>query len=66
MDKRIDTMREVILTLEHMQDNPIEVDEEEMAISNESGEELEVEENEVTVPIPVNYHYLGGVRYAAR
>ena len=29
------------------------VDKEEMAVSNRSGEELEVEENEVAIPIPV-------------
>ena len=53
MDKRMDVMREMILTLEHMQENPIVVDEEEMVVSDGSGEELEVEENEVAIPIPV-------------
>ena len=46
-------MREMILALEHMQENPIVVDDEEMVVSNGiEGEELEVEENEVAVPIP--------------
>ena len=49
----MDTMWEMILALEHTQENPIMVDEEEMAVSNKSGEELEVEENEVAIPIPV-------------
>ena len=49
-DERLDTMREIILALEHMQVNPIMVDEE-TAVSNGSGEELEIEENEVAVPI---------------
>ena len=53
MDERMDVMREMILTLEHMQENPIVVDEEEMVVSDGSGEELEVEENEVAIPIPV-------------
>ena len=53
MEERMDMMREMILALEHMQENPIVVDEEEMVVSDESGEELEVEENEVAVPIPV-------------
>ena len=47
-------MREMILVLEHMQENPIVVDEEEMAASNGSGEELEVEENEVAIPILIS------------
>ena len=47
-------MREIILALEHMQENPIVVDEEETAVEgSESGEELEIEENEVVVPIPI-------------
>ena len=49
----MDTMREMILALEHSQANPIVVDEEETVVSNGSGEELEVEENEVTIPILV-------------
>ena len=52
MEERMDAMWEMILTLEHTQDNPIVVDEEEMAVSDGSEEELEVEENEVAVPIP--------------
>ena len=53
-EERMGTIREMILTLEHMQENPIVVDEEgskgEMAVSN--GVELKVEENEVAIPIP--------------
>ena len=52
MEERMDAMREMILALEHMQENPIVVNEEEMAVSDGSGEELEVEENEVAIPIP--------------
>ena len=52
MDKRMDTMREMILTLEYTQENPIVVDEEQMAVSDRSGEELEIEENEVVIPVP--------------
>ena len=44
-------MREMILMLEHLWENPIMVDNEEMVVSE--GEELEVEENEVAIPIPV-------------
>ena len=51
MEERMDAMREMILALEHMQENPIIVDEEETVVSNGSGEELEVEENEVAIPI---------------
>ena len=53
MDERIDAMREMILALEHTWGNSIMVDEEEMAVSDGSGEELEVEENKVAIPIPV-------------
>ena len=54
MEERMDTMREMILALEHTAANPIVVNEEEMAVAgSESGEELEIEENEVAVPIPV-------------
>ena len=55
MEECMDAMREMILGLEHMAANPIVVDNEEMAVAegSESGEELEVEENEVAVPIPV-------------
>ena len=50
----MDAMREMILVLEHTQENPIMVDEEEMAVEgSESSKELEIEENEVVVPIPV-------------
>ena len=52
MEERMDAMREMILTLEHMWENPIMVDEEETAVSDGSAEELEVEENEVAIPIP--------------
>ena len=48
-------MREMILSLEHMATNPIVVDEEETAVEagSSSGEELEIEENEVAMPIPI-------------
>ena len=50
----MDMMREMILALEHMAANPIVVDgEETVAVSSESGKELEIKENEVAVPIPV-------------
>ena len=49
-EERLDAMREMILVLEHLQENPIMVDDEETAVSE--GEELEVGENEVAVPIP--------------
>ena len=50
----MDAMREMILVLEHMRESPIVVDREETVVeSSESGEELETEENEVAVPIPV-------------
>ena len=52
-DERLDAMREMILVLEHTQANPIVVDEEETAVSDGSREELEIEENEVAIPIPV-------------
>ena len=55
MEEHMDAMREMILGLEHSAANPIVVDNKEMAVvgSSSSGEELEVEENEVAVPIPV-------------
>ena len=55
MEERMDAMREMILGLEHTAANPIVVDEEEtiMEGGSSSGEELEIEENEVAVPIPV-------------
>ena len=51
----MDAMPEMILGLEHTAANPIVVDEEETVVEagSSSGEELEVEENEVAVPIPV-------------
>ena len=53
--ERMDAMREMILALEHSAANPIVVDEEETVVEagSSSGEELEIEENEVAVPIPV-------------
>ena len=53
IEERMDVMWEMILVLEHSQENPIVVDEEETVVSDRSREELEVEENEVAVPIPV-------------
>ena len=55
MEERMDAMREMILGLEHMAANPIMVDEEDTVVEagSSSGEELEVEENEVAIPIPV-------------
>ena len=50
----MDAMREMILALEHTAANLIVVDGEEMVVEgSESGEELEIEENEVAVPIPM-------------
>ena len=62
MEERMDAMREMILGLEHTAANPIMVDEEETVVEESSsgeeesslGEELEIEENEVAVPIPVS------------
>ena len=55
MEERMDAMREIILGLEHLAANPIVVDKEETVVEGESssGEELEIEENEVAIPIPV-------------
>ena len=55
MEERMDAMREMILGLEHTAANPIVVDEEETVVEAESslGEELEIEENEVALPIPI-------------
>ena len=54
MEEHMDAMREMILALEHTRENPIVVDKEETVVEeSESGEELEVKENEVVVPIPV-------------
>ena len=53
-EERMDAMREMILALEHMRDNPIVVEDDKSdngtAVSD--GVELEVEENEVAIPIP--------------
>ena len=52
----MDAMREMILGLEHTAANPIIVEEEEETVvegGSSSGEELEIEENGVVVPIPV-------------
>ena len=49
VEEKMDAMWEMILALEHTQENPVIVDDEETAVSE--GEELEVEENEVAVPI---------------
>ena len=55
MEEHMDTMREMILGLEHTAANPIVIDEEEMVVEvgSSSGKELEIKENEVAVPIPV-------------
>ena len=55
MEERMDAMREMILGLEYTAANPIVVDEDKTVVEarSSSGEELEVEENEVAVPIPV-------------
>ena len=55
MEERMDAMREMILGLEYTAANPIMVDEDEtvVEVGSSSGEELEVEENEVAVPILV-------------
>ena len=54
MEECMDTMREMILVLEHLWENPIIVDDEGMAVAeDESEEEVEIEENEVAIPIPV-------------
>ena len=55
MEERMDAMWEVILRLEHTATNPIMVDEDKTVVETGSslGEELEVKENEVAVPIPM-------------
>ena len=55
IEGRMDAMREMILGLEHLAANPIVVNEEDTVVEagSSSGEELEVEENEVAIPIPV-------------
>ena len=51
-EERLDAMQEMILALEHMQENPIMVDNEETVVSDRvNSEKLEVEENEVVIPI---------------
>ena len=52
MEERMDAMREMILALEHTQANSIVVDEETVVVESESGEELEIEENKVAIPVP--------------
>ena len=49
----MDAMREMILGLEHLVANPIVVDDKTAVEESESGEELEIEENEVAIPVPV-------------
>ena len=55
MEERMGAMREMILGLEHTAANPIVVDEEETVVDvgSSSGEELETEENEVAIPVPI-------------
>ena len=52
MEERMDVMQEMILALEHTQENPIVVDKEQTVVSEGLAEELEVEENAVAIPIP--------------
>ena len=51
VEERMDVMWEMILAFEHTQENPIVVDEETVVSNGVGGEELEVEENEVVIPI---------------
>ena len=54
LEERMDAMREMLLVLEHMQENLLMVDDEETTVSDRVvSEELKVEENEVAIPIPV-------------
>ena len=55
MEEQMDAMWEMILGLEHTAANPIVVDEDNTVVEagSSSGEELEVEENEVVVPVLV-------------
>ena len=55
IEECMDVMREMILGLEHMAANLIVVDDGETVVAegSEPGEELEIEENEVAIPIPV-------------
>ena len=59
MEERMDAMREMILGLEHTAANPIVVDKDETVVEagSSSGKELEIEENEVAVPIPVCHRH---------
>ena len=58
MEERMDVMREMILGLEHTAANLIVVDEEEtvVEVGSSLGEELEIKENKVAVPIPMPGH----------
>ena len=49
----MDVMQEMILGLEHSATNPIVINEEMAVAESESGEELEIEENEVARPVPL-------------
>ena len=49
----MDAMWEMILGLEHTTANLIMVDDKTAVEESESGEELEVKENEVAIPVPV-------------
>ena len=53
-EERMDAMREMILALEHTQENPIMIEDEESKGETvvSDGVELKVEENEVAIPIP--------------
>ena len=51
-EERLDAMQEMILALEHIQENPIVVDDDEETVVSD-GEEVEIEENEVAIPIPI-------------
>ena len=55
MEECMDAMREMILGLEHTAANPIVIDKEETVVveDSKSGEEVEIKENEVAVPIPI-------------
>ena len=53
MEEHMDAMQEMILGLEHTAANLIMVDDEMAVEESESGEELEVKENEVAIPVPV-------------
>ena len=50
-EERMDVMGEMILTLEHTEENPIVVDNESKETAVSDGVELETEENEVVIPI---------------